>query len=167
MDPRNALSSTVFLGLLWGGSLLAEDFRIQTRVYRADEETPVSQNLTLFRGGVVYDFLSEPAETTIYDRPRGNKTGRFVLLNPEKQVQTEVPLEKLGRFTSNLQLMAASQGDPFLRFLAKPEFKEEVHSKEQACTYSSRWMNYRLKTAPAPMKGCSSNTTTSPSSSCG
>jgi hypothetical protein len=129
---------------------LAEDFRIQTRVYRGEEEAPVSQNLTLFRGGVVYDFLSEPAETTIYDRPRGNKSGRFVLLSPERQVQTEVTLEKLARFMSNLQLSVASQSDPFLRFLAQPEFKEDLDPKQQTWTYTSRWMNYRLKTTPAP-----------------
>ena len=68
----------LWLSLLTAGSTFAEDFRIQTRVYRGDEETPVSQNLTLFRAGVVYDFLSEPAETTIYDRPRGNKGGRYI-----------------------------------------------------------------------------------------
>jgi hypothetical protein len=124
---------------------LAEDFRIQTRVFHEDDETPISQNLTLFRGGLVYDYLSEPAETTIFDRPRGEKPGRFVLLDTSRKVQTEVTLDRLERFTSNLLLWAAAQSDPFLRFLAQPEFKEEFDAKEQAWTYSSRWMDYRIK----------------------
>lgn len=128
---------------------VAEDFRIQTRVFKEDEETPISQNLTLFRGGVVYDYLSEPAETTIFDRARGDKPGRFVLLDPARQVQAEVPLTQLERFTSNLQLWAAAQSDPFVRFLAQPEFKEELDPKDQSWTYSSRWMNYRVKATPA------------------
>jgi hypothetical protein len=127
----------------------AEDFRIQTRVYKEDEETPISQNLTLFRGGVVYDYLTEPAETTVYDRPRGGKPGRFVLLDPARQVQTEVSLERLNRFVSNLQLWAASQTDPFVRFLSQPQFKEEFDAKDGMWTYSSRWMNYRVKGAAA------------------
>jgi hypothetical protein len=128
----------------------AEDFRIQTRVFKEDEETPISENLTLFRSGVVYDYLSQPAETTIFDRARGDKPGRFVLLDPVRQVQTEVTLPRLERFTSNLQLWAAAQSDPFLRFLSQPEFKEELDPKDQFWTYSSRWMNYRVKAAPAP-----------------
>lgn len=122
-----------------------EDFRIQTRVYKGDETTPASQNLTLFRGGVVYDFLADPAETTVFDRPRGDKPGRFVLLDPARQVQTEVRLDKLRRFMSELQLWAGGQSDPFLRFLAVPEFKEELDEEHHAWTYTSRSMNYRVK----------------------
>lgn len=125
-----------------------EDFRIQTRVYKGDETTPSSQNLTIFRGGVVYDFLSDPAETTIFDRPRGGKPGRFVLLNPARQVQTEVSLDKVHRFMSQLQLWAGGQSDPFMRFLAAPQFKEELDGGHHTCNFSSRWMSYRIKAQP-------------------
>ncbi len=129
--------------------LLAEDFRIQTRVYKEEEKEPVSQNLTLFRGGVVYDYLTAPAETTIFDRPRGGKPGRFVLLDPARQVQAEVTLEQLTRFMSNLQLWAGSQTDPFVRFLAQPEFTEEFDQKALTCTFASPFMQYRVKSSPA------------------
>jgi hypothetical protein len=127
----------------------AEDFRIQTRVYKEDDDTSISQNLTLFRNGVVYDFLSDPDETTIFDRPRRDHPGKFVILDPGRRVQAEVSLERLTRFTSNLQLWAAQHSDAFLRFLAKPEFQEELDPKQRAWVYSSKYMTYQVKATPA------------------
>ena len=61
----------IFLACVWLSMLLgtwvdaevaAEDFRIETAVYVADEEQPVSKNVTLFEAGVVYDFLEQPVK---------------------------------------------------------------------------------------------------------
>lgn len=141
--------ATLALCLSTALPVLAEDFRIQTRVYKEDESEALSQNLTLFRNGIVYDFLSEPEETTIFDRPRRDHPGKFVLLDPGRQVQTEVPLERITRFTSTLQLWAGQNNDPFLRFLSKPEFEEELDPKQQAWLYTSKYMTYQVKVAQA------------------
>jgi hypothetical protein len=139
------ITAIVLAWLITAVTAYGEDFRIHTKVYKGDETTPASQNLTLFRGGVVYDFLSDPTETTIFDRPRAGKPGRFLLLDPARQVQAEVPLDRLHSFMSQLQLWAAGQSDPFLRFLSLPQFNEQLDEEHQSWSYSSRFMNYRVK----------------------
>ena len=51
---------------------MAEDFRVETDVFVGGEKEPVAQNVTLFSGGLVYDFpLIGPQEITVFDAARG------------------------------------------------------------------------------------------------
>ena len=81
----------------------AEEFRIETRVYVGDEKEPVSETTTLFLDGVVYDFLAEPAQIAVFRKPGGGKPGRFILLDPEHGVRTEIdqPSNWPGRWKSS------------------------------------------------------------------
>jgi hypothetical protein len=125
------------------------DFRLHTKVYQEEVETPVSQNTTLFRGGLVYDFISDPLEITIYDRPHGDKPGRFILLDAARQVQTEVQLADVQQFMERVSGWAAARDDALVNFLARPQFKEERLPEDDGWQYTSTWMTYRIKTLPA------------------
>jgi hypothetical protein len=107
-------------GLLIPSLVAADDFRIESKIYAGKETEPSSENLTLFRGGQVYDFLSKPNETTIFSMPRG----RVILLDPARKVRAEIKADRLLAFTEELKIWAAKQNDPFLKFAADPRFDE-------------------------------------------
>ena len=51
----------------------AQEFRVQSEVFVADEETPIAENLTLFTANnVVYDFsLNDSQEIAMWDAKGG------------------------------------------------------------------------------------------------
>src|SRR5882762_2653409 len=121
----------VVLGLqcLDGRHAVADDFRIQTKVFKSDPTAKkgqppkqVSETTTIFRAGLVYDFLTVPGqveEITIFDYPRS----RFILLDPTRRVKAIVKTDEINAFTQQLQLRARQHKEPFLNFLAEPKFE--------------------------------------------
>lgn len=128
---------------------VAEDFRIQTNVYAGNDETPVSQSLTLFRAGYVYDYLEgeDPAvadRIAIFDKPHG----RFIVLDPARKVRAEVKTDDVLQFAGRLQTAAARSKQEFTRFAANPDFKVDF-ADNGTLTLSSEIMTYKLSTMPA------------------
>lgn len=129
----------------------AEDFRIETRVYVADEKEPLSENLTLFRGGVVYDFPSgaaspADADITFFDPPRS----RFVLFDTTRQVSTELHGRHILEYLQQQRDIAREQtGNEMLRFLADPRFEQSYDQDSRTLELTSRWLTYRLTMLPA------------------
>jgi hypothetical protein len=131
-------------GLLITAHAAADDFRIESKIYAGKETEPSSENLTLFRGGQVYDFLSKPNETTIFSMPRG----RVILLDPTHKVRTEIKADRLLAFTEELKIWAAKQNDPFLKFAADPRF-EESRDPAGDLVFNSPYINYRISVTKA------------------
>ncbi|MBX7075578.1 MAG: hypothetical protein K1X71_20750 [Pirellulales bacterium] len=129
-----ALLSTSLLQMV-----TATDFKITSQVYVADREEPVSQNITLFRAGLVYDFLSLPESITIFDARRG----LFVLLDPARQVQTEIPTREVAAYNEELKQHALAHKDALLRFLAEPKFQAAT-PKRGVLELTSPNMTYRV-----------------------
>jgi hypothetical protein len=127
----------------------AEGFRIQTKVFVGDEEQPVSEATTLFLDGVVYDFLTKPAQTAVFRKPAGDKAGRFILLNAEQQIRTEVSTEKLAGAMDKLRTWARRQKDPFLKFAADPEFEESFEAESGQLVLASHLESYTVATTQA------------------
>lgn len=124
----------------------AEEFRVENKVFVDDEKQPRIESTTIFFGNVVYDYLAKPAEVTIFDKAHK----RFVLLDVTRRAKTEISTEAVEELTARLKRWAASQSDPFLRFLADPQF--DIHYDESAgeLVCSSTWMTYRVATVDAP-----------------
>jgi hypothetical protein len=122
----------------------ATDFRIETDVFVADGNEAVSHNLTLFRAGLVYDYLTVPRSTTIFD-PR---VGRFLLLDPANRLQTEVPTREVESFNEELRARAAAHKDPLLQFMAHPRFSTR-RPEENVLLLTSPNLSYRLEVEPA------------------
>lgn len=135
--------------LVLAAAAYAEDFRIETKIYVADEEAPVSTSTTLFNGNVVYDFLDEPAQVAVFRKPGGGKPGRFILLDPENRVRTELTTDQLAGAMSKLRTWASKQKDPFLRFAADPEFDESFDRESGKLVLASHEENYNIITIPA------------------
>jgi hypothetical protein len=140
--PARYLWLATFLALPLSAS--AEDFRIETKVYVGKGKTPVSENITLFQAGYVYDYLSEPEQVAVFDQPHG----RFILLDLEHKMKAEIKTDKVLEFASRLKDLVGKNSSPFMKFAADPEF-ETGFSEEGELTLESKFITYQMKTEPA------------------
>ena len=130
----------------------AEGFRIETKVYVGDEkqkQEPVSETTTLFLNGVVYDFLKKPEQTAVFRKPGGGKPGRFILLDDQHGVRTDVSTEQLASTMTKLRTWASQQKDPFLQFAANPEFDESFDGDSGKLVLTNHLETYTVSTTQA------------------
>src|SRR5690348_13125228 len=80
--------------------LRAEDFRIYTDYFVGSEKKPSAEVLTIFQGGIVYDF--QDPEITILEPRRGKLT----LLNTKHQVRAMLETAELLDAAISLQTEA-------------------------------------------------------------
>lgn len=121
----------------------ADDFRIQSKVF-GNDALPLAENITLFRAGVVYDYLEAPPTVTVFDPARG----KFLLLDPTLRRQTEVSTDEVERFVSLLKDRCAKDREGFLRFMANPQFDVKDDSAGEL-VLASQWLTYRVSSTQA------------------
>lgn len=126
----------------------AVDFRIETKVFLADEEVPVSQNTTLFESGVIYDFAESPSRVAIFHQGAGDQGGRFLLLAPALNLKTEVDTARVDAALDKLGQWALRQENPLLRFAANPQFEEKWNEESGELALTGPAMEYKLLTTP-------------------
>src|SRR5262245_19193915 len=122
-----ALLSTM-VAFMVSAAGLAEDFRIETKIYVGNAKKPASETVTLFYDKGVYDFISEPEQIAVFNKPAGGKPGRFILLDPPHRIKTTLSTDQLMGAMEKLRTWAGRQSDPFLQFAANPQFKESFES---------------------------------------
>ncbi len=145
--PETAIGPAVLgvVGLFLCGPWLsagvaAEEFRIVNRVYVGNEKEPKVTSTTLFHERTVYDFLESPAEITIFDPDRD----RFILLNTEKKIKTELTTNEVARFAERLQQWAKEHPSPFLRFMGSPRFEEKINDVSRELEFDSPFVTYQI-----------------------
>jgi len=123
----------------------ADGFRVDNRVFYEDQKEPACQSSTIFAESKVYDFLDKPAEIFVFDRPQE----QFILLDTDRRVSTRVSMQDVVGFTAQLQTRAETRNDPFLKFLARPKFDQQLDAVSGTLTLNSPWMTYQVQgTAP-------------------
>jgi len=122
-----------------------EGFRIDNRVFVADQKEPNSRSTTVFHEGFVYDFLDKPAETFVFDRARG----QFTLLDTTRRISTRLTTQEVLSFTEQLRERLAGQKDPAVQFLLAPAFHETIEAPSGELVLSGSWMTYRVQTMAA------------------
>lgn len=134
---RFALFMAALLAL--PGSLTAQNFRVESEVFLGSEKEPIAESLTLFHGGVVYDFLlTAPEEISVFDPLRG----RFVLLDLTRRVKATLTLDDLQIATEAIKTEAdPKQQDFFLR----PQFEQSFDVDTGWLTLNSKYIIYRTK----------------------
>jgi hypothetical protein len=143
-----AWSFFVVLALILGGRAIAADgFRIETKVFSGKDKAPISETTTLFRDGVVYDFIKKPQQTAVFRRPTGNAPGRFILLSDSRSLRTEILTDQLTGTMTKMRDWAARQRDPFLQFAANPEFEETFDESEGKLILASHLETYTVTTS--------------------
>lgn len=148
-SPKVWFVLLTFVATLVSGAATAEDFRIETRIFIGEEVKPVSENSTLFLGGIVYDFLKEPAQTAVFRKPLAGKPGRFILMDRTHKIKTELETDKLSGAMDKLRTWASRQRDPFLKFAADPKFDESFDTETNQLVLASHVENYRVETVPS------------------
>ncbi|HZZ30229.1 MAG TPA: hypothetical protein VFE46_19680 [Pirellulales bacterium] len=117
----------------------ADEFRVESKVFSGKDESVTSDSVTLFTDDRAYDFLSSPAEITVFDFQRN----RIVLLDLNRKLRTELTTDKLNEFTEQLRVRASRQTDALLKFAANPKF-DDSKSDADALEFSSPLMTYRV-----------------------
>ncbi len=120
----------------------AEEFRIENKVFVGSEKEPRTESTTIFYQGLVYDYLKEPAEVTVFDPPHR----RFILLDLSRRLKTELSADEVAALNHNLRDWAAGQSDPYLQFLADPKFDEQFDGETGTLVLASPWVSYRVVT---------------------
>ncbi len=146
--PLARSKGAVALAMVWcilaAAAAVADDLRVDNSVYVGDQSQPSSQSTTIFSQGLVYDFLTTPAETIVFDKPGG----RFVLLNTSLRTRAELKTNEVAAFTDRIQPLALKSPDPVVKFLAAPKFEEQSNEALGEFTLSSQWLSYRVKYSP-------------------
>lgn len=130
-----------------GNSSVAQEagsFRIETDVMVADSVEPVIQMVTLFHGGVAYDYSrSEPDRVTII-HPAEN---RIVFLDQYRELQARVSLQDLKGFMERARVELASSS-----LKAALQDAEFIHVDQQAqrVTLGQRFVRYEAAFQQCP-----------------
>lgn len=133
-----AIAVCGFVAILPGGTLAAEsdwEMRVESRVFREDDEQPISRSLALFANDVVWDFLEladedgalQLVEIVLHDPLRE----RTVLVDPRRHVKVEVDKLKLDRLRVSLASWARGADDPVIRWAASSTAVEGLHLEHE------------------------------------
>lgn len=136
------------VGWLFVAAASGEEFRIETRVFVGNEDVPASESVTLFQEEVVYDFLEDSSQVAIFRRPHGDTPGRFILLDRERELRTEITTDRISAVMEKLRTWASKQNDPYLKFAADPRFDESYNENTGELLLESPLQSYRLTTSP-------------------
>jgi len=125
--------------------IIAQDFRIETEIFRGESNEPISENLTLFSGDLILDFMLPtdrtrfPEEIVIFQ----TRLKKFILLDTRRKYKTEILEGEV------LQMLAALQSsnisDEKNEFLFHPNFKERFDASSGLLTLESEQLTYRVR----------------------
>ena len=120
-----------------------QDYRINTQVFVGDSQTPVSENLTLYNGDLVYDYQlamdanQTTTEIVIYD----SRQKSFVLLDVKRELRTDIQQFELLKMMENIRQTAEVNED--VSFLVDPQFDDpKFDIDENTLTVSNNDMTY-------------------------
>lgn len=148
MRCKRTLLAAVLLCLCLAPVTRGVELRIETRVFSAEQDEPVCESTTLFSAGAVYDFRKDRPTVTIFRPGTGGKPGRFVLLDTQRKVRTEITTDKVDHAMASLREWASQSRDPFLRFTSSPTFTESYSAETGELELVGEQLTYRLVTVP-------------------
>lgn len=126
-------------------SAVGQEFRIESQVYDANSKLPVSQNVTLFSQGVVFDFRMsndaqpKPLEIIVYN----SRNRMLVLLDPARQIRLELADLSLLRIVDGVR--RETMQDKRTSFLVENDFEEIADWSTKWVTLNSPQIVYRFK----------------------
>lgn len=118
-----------------------EGFRIDNFVYSGKDKQPSVRTTTIFLNGVVYDFMEQPHEAIVLEP----ELERFTLLSMTRRIRVELPVSEVVELSQGVRQRAAMHENPFVRFLANPEFEERFDLSTGALTLDSPWITYQVE----------------------
>lgn len=125
-------------------TLQGDEFRIATDVYVGEATEPMIETITLFSGGVVYDFLQydhdgiHREEFTVFDLKRN----RIVLLDPRRRIKTTLTPEFVMDFVAQIKARLQDSGKTDF---TDPKFELEYDGESRRLILKNDRMKYELK----------------------
>lgn len=154
---RWVAACAVFLAC--GGTAAAQEFRVFTQLSgypRGDvreEPQPLSRSLTLYHAGLVYDFVGDADEVTVFDP--ANR--RFVILNTARGLATTIGFDQLSEMIERSRAETASYAANHtgasaaaLEFQLDPQFEERYDAAARVLVLEGRSMSYTVRCAAPP-----------------
>ena len=143
----SARCGTVFLSgsMLLPHAARAADFRVDNSVFVEGESQPQSKGVTIFHAGLVYDFLSDPAEVIVFDK----SNQRFILLDNARRVQSDITTDDVEATVDRVKQRLAGQPNPSSRWLVAPTFETTFDKVKSELTLASESLTYRAVVQPA------------------
>ncbi len=130
-------------------SQTANSFRINNKVFVGKETSPTSQSCTMFYSGRVYDFMTNPEETIIFDA----EMKRFLIISSQTKTQCSITLEEVDSFEQMMKDAAEKVKDEFIKSCLKPAFEITQDSKTDEWVYTAPRLVYRIKASAEPAPG--------------
>jgi len=133
--------------------------RVESDLFSGGGGEPVARSLTLFRGGVAWDFLEIPATATAADGPRlelveialhDPARERIVVVDPTRNVKTEVEVVRLERLGVSLAKWARGSDDRLVRWAGGPDFESGLVAGEGSLELAGPRVRYAVTHAAAP-----------------
>ncbi len=122
-------------------SAVAADFRLDNAVFADGQSQPQSQGVTIFYGGLVYDFLKEPAEVIVFDKAHR----RFSLLDVTRRVQSQISIDEVQAFVNRAKQRLSGHPNPNVKWLADPLFEESFDREGSELTLKSPSITYQAQ----------------------
>jgi hypothetical protein len=163
-----ALAAVVTTGLVVAvlGTVVAAEqadsgwtMRVETELFAQGASEPAARSLTLFRDGVAWDFLELPvagedekdermelAEIVLHDPARE----RLVVIDPVRNVKTQVEAVRLERLGVSLAKWARSSDDRLIRWAGGPDFASGLTEKDHAVELAGPRVRYAVTHDKAP-----------------
>lgn len=115
-------------------------FRIDNRLVIEDKTV---KSVTIFDDGMVYDFIDDHGQITIYNK----SAGTFILLDQSCRIKTLVATATLAEDFVRHKEAFRKSNNPFQNYLAEPFFEENAYEGESGLMYfRSPWVEYRFET---------------------
>lgn len=132
---------------------IAQDIRVHTRIYAADNPEPIVRSLTMFHAGRVFDYIEPAMEITIYE-PAIRK---FTVINKNRQLRSQISQDQIRHYLGAVQddavklLNSPPQGInrktlDLIGFQLQPQFTTEYDPSKNQLTLSSPEWKYVVKT---------------------
>ncbi len=134
------LIGVVAISSFANNNLLAANFRVENKVFLGSEKEPRSESTTIFKDGIVYDYLVETGEVTVFDPTRQ----RFFLLDSHLKLKTQLSSKLVKAATNSLKTRSDFGNDPFVSFLLNPRFDCQVDDEQGELLFSSPMVEYRV-----------------------
>jgi hypothetical protein len=135
------------------------ELRVESELFADGAAEPVARSLTLFRAGVAWDFLELAApdgddagggmrltEIVLHDPIRE----RVVVIDPNRDVKTQVETIRLERLSVSLAKWARSADDRLVRWAGGPDFGDGITEKEGALELVGPRVRYAVAYGAAP-----------------
>ena len=126
-------------------AVAVDDFAIKSQVFRGEEQEPIGENITIFRGSMIYDFNElAPHDVTVFD----TKSRRFVLACPDRHVQTSLSLDDVLQFAAAEKARALGSTNEVVKFAVDPRFSESFDAPAGRLSLTSPVWDYIVDIQP-------------------